>query len=225
MPSYRIRRTTDSRKRGRLTGTDANASFRIMRTTRRDLSTALMLGAILPTLYGCLRGGEGAKTSDVGDRLRPFVSVDASTGKRYCQVCAFGGRPTLMAVFDLDDPDAIENLSTIQGVLDDQRGLTAFALFGRFHDRALAGPADLAEARRNLNQRIETLALTFPVTILPASLTPSEALLYRPYGERFDLPASGTILLAAADNRVRFKDRLSRSGAAARLKRAAAQLF
>ena len=208
-----------------MTGTDGNASFRIMRTTRRNLSTALRAGVLLPALFGCLGRSDGAKTSEVGDRLQPFVSVDASTGKRYCQVCAFGGRPTLMAVFDLDDPNAPQHLATIQGVLDAHQGLTAFALFGRFRDRALAGLDDLSEARPALTERVKAQALSFPVTILPASLTASEALLYRPYGERFDLAASGTVLLAAADNRVRFKDRLSRSGAAVRLKRAAAQLF
>ena len=141
---------------------------------------------------GCLTSStEEAKTKGVGDRLRPFISIDATSGKRYCQVCAFGGRPTLMAVFDLNDPAADGDLALMHQILAKHPKLTAFALFGRLEGGALRPPADPESARTALAQRAKALGLSFPVTVLPTKLTPAESLHYRPYAERFDLPGVG----------------------------------
>ena len=153
--------------------------------------------------------GTPSRTKGVGDRLRPFISIDSQSGKRYCQVCAFGGKPTLMAVFDLDDPAVDDDLRLIQTLVSKWPRLTAFALFGRFRDGALHAPRKLSEAQKKLADRAKRLGLSYPVTVLPGELTAGEALHYQPFTAHFDVAQSRSVLLAAADNRVRFAGRLS----------------
>ena len=130
-----------------------------------------------------------------------------------------------MAVFDLDDPAAEAGLAAVQSLVARHDGLTAFALFGRFADGRLTAAGDLTAARGDLEARARRLELDFPVTLLPRELTPGEALHYRPFTEHFDVSLSGTVFVAAANNRVRFAGQLPPPVGSHRLKRAVEALF
>ncbi|MEO1337048.1 MAG: hypothetical protein AAFV29_15495 [Myxococcota bacterium] len=192
----------------------------------RSWLVSTMTSVILLIAGACSQADvPSARTRAVGDRLRPFISVDTVSGKRYCQVCAYGGKPTLMVVLDLDDPKANETLHEMQAILAQYPRLTAFALFGSFDGQTLRAPLKPIVTQAALADRARALGLTFPVTFLPAQLTPGEALHYQPFVDRFDVRQSQTALLAAADNRIRFAGQLDSPHHQTRLKRAVKALF
>ena len=177
---------------------------------------------------GCRgRPNPGGVTAGVGDRLQPFIIVNANSGQRYCQVCAYGGRPTVMAVFDLDAPSTDDDLRLLERLVkthaDD--GLTAFALFGTFTGARVGAPKDPGAAQATLRNRAEKLGLTYPLTTLPEALTPSEALHYKPFDTRFKISRSRTVFVASADNRIRSSVRMDQNGAHSKVEDAVRELF
>ncbi|MEM7675768.1 MAG: hypothetical protein AAF449_07155 [Myxococcota bacterium] len=130
-----------------------------------------------------------------------------------------------MLVLDVDDARANDALRTVQTLVERHPKLTAFALFGRFQNNVLTAPTELKTIRADLNARAERLKLSFPLTVLPADLTPGEALHYKPFPNLFDVPRSQTAFLAAADNQIKFAGRLDAQAQNARLKRATEDLL
>ncbi len=215
----------------RLTLSEANFTFETMGYEPRARSSVACLVWLVWIAVGlapaaCQPGSTTPRpTRGVGDRLKPFISVESQTGRRYCQVCAFGGRPTLMAIFDLNDPDFDADLATFQALVTQHPELTAFALFGRLDDGRFEPPSDPESALVLLRRHAARLKVDFPLTTLPTELTPGEALHYRPFREQFDVFESRTVLLAAADNRIRFAERLTTPDSRRRLQRAVEALF
>lgn len=173
--------------------------------------------AIAAGLFGALAMGATAckeaqaKTQGVGDEFRPFIIKNCGTGERYCQVCAYGGKPTIMAVYDIDDAGAEKDLAEIEKVIgaNKDKGLTAFALFGKlsggkFTPIAADGPEEkkLAEIRTKLN-------LSYPVTLVPKDLTDKESKSYMPFTKLYEVNKSRRVLLAGGDNKIVYADTMT----------------
>lgn len=171
------------------------------------LTFVVGLGAV-----GCTKAK--AKIKGVGDNLEAFIVTNLETEERTCLVCAYGGRPTIMAVGDLDDVGFQEDLKQIQGLVtahakDD---LTAFALYGRVKDGKFTPLADQAAAQAKLAGLQKSLGLSFPITLVPTSLTEKEKD-YTPFSDSYDIAKSRTIMLADAGNKVVFSDVFGKSEA------------
>lgn len=148
------------------------------------------------------------KTKGVGDELRSFIIKNCASGKQYCQICAYGGKPTIMAVGELGDNAFEEDLVHVQKLLDakQEKGLVAFALLGKFEGGALKTPGDEARALAELKAMRERLGLTFPVVILPSTTTEYEKRAYSGFNDSYEIHASRTIMFAAEDNKIVYSD-------------------
>lgn len=171
--------------------------------TLAGLSLALALSA---GLAGTACKKAEAKVKGVGDTMKAFIIKNCGTGERYCQVCAYGGKPTIMAVGDLDDAGFAEDLKRIQELVEanGDKDLTAFALYGEIEAGKFAPVADEAAAEKKLAAMSKELGLTFPVTLVPKALTDKEAKDYTPFADAYDVSKSRTVMLAGADNKIRF---------------------
>lgn len=149
-----------------------------------------------------------AKTKGVGDSLRAFIVKNCETQERYCQVCTYGGRPTIMAIADLDDAGVEKDLVAIQKLVaeNEKEGLTAFALFGHITDGKFIPVKDDDAATKKLAELKTRLGLTYPVTIVPSSYTEKEKKGYMPFVDQYTVPKSRTVFAAKADNKVFFAD-------------------
>ncbi len=145
-----------------------------------------------------------AKTKGVGDNLRAFLIKNCADGKRYCQVCAYGGKPTIMAVVDLEDKGAEKDLVQIQKMLDanKDKGLTAFALYGTFKNGMFSPVKDDDAAAKKLKSTTERLGLSYPVTLLPTKYSEKELKSYTPFVDAYEVKKSRTLMLADAGNKV-----------------------
>ncbi len=157
---------------------------------------------ISPVLSSCKRAQ--AKTKQVGDKLRAFIIKDCEQGDRYCQVCSFGGKPTIMAIADIDDTAFDADLTEIQALLDQHAayGLTAFAVLGTFKESQFVAPPNEEKALKALAAKKKALKLKFPLVVLPASLTEAEKKHYTPFSKSYEVSASRTLFFAGADNRI-----------------------
>lgn len=172
-------------------------------TGRNALPLAFLLAS---TTVACKEAQ--AKTKGVGDSLRAFIVQNATSGERYCQVCAYSGRPTLMAVTDIEDDGAEKDLAEMQKIFESnkEKGLTVFALFGSIKDGKFTPVKDDAAALKKLKELTAKLELGYPVTIVPSSYTEKEKKGYMPFVDQYVVPKSRTVLLAGADNKIVFAD-------------------
>jgi hypothetical protein len=163
------------------------------------------------------------KTRGIGDAMRPFIIQNASSGERYCQVCAYGGKPILMWVADLDDAAAERDLARIQALVTahEKVGLSAFAVFGEIDGGAFAPAASDVEASARLEALGAKLGLTFPLVIVPSSYTERERKGYVPFVEAYEVRESRRILLSNASNTIAFADTLDDASADAQFTRLA----
>lgn len=165
-----------------------------------------------------------AKTQGVGDSLRAFVIKNCEDGKRYCQVCAYGGRPTIMTIADLDDEGVEKDLAKIEELVakHKDKGLTAFALFGHIDGGKFTPVSDDDAATKKLAEMKKRLDLSFPLTIVPSQLTEKEKKSYMPFDAQYAVGKSRTLFAAATDNEVFFADVMT--GADAQYDKLAASL-
>lgn len=172
-----------------------------------SLGLALSLG-----LAGCTKAK--AKIQGVGDSLQAFIVTNCETEERTCLVCTYGGQPTIMAVGDVDDDAFKKDLQKIQSLVDGNKdkSLTAFALYGQIKDGKFTALSDQVAARKKLDAIRKELALTYPVALVPTSLTEKEKD-YTPFTEAYDIVKSRTVMLAEAGNKVVFSEVLGASDA------------
>lgn len=172
-------------------------------TTIASLLTAVLMAA------GATACKEAqAKTKGVGDVFRPFIIKNCGTGERYCQVCAYGGKPTIMVVADVDDTSVDQDLMKVQKILDasKDKALTAFALFGQIEGGKFKPVADDDAAAKKLKAKAEKLKLSYPVTLVPAKYTEAEKKGYAPFVDAYHVAASRRVMLADAANKVLFAE-------------------
>lgn len=145
-----------------------------------------------------------AKVKGPGDSLKAFIIENCATNERYCQVCAYSGSPTVMAVGDVDDAAFAQDLQKIQVLYERHKpdGLTAFALYGKFKNGTLTPVSGDPATPKRLAARQKELGLTFPVTVLPTALNSRESMIYSPFGESYEIRESRTVLVAAANNKI-----------------------
>ncbi len=184
-----------------------------MNTTRHASLALASLGLALSLgLAGCTKAK--AKIKGVGDSLQAFIVTNAETEERTCLVCAYGGQPTIMAVGDVNDEGFKKDLQKIQSLVDGNKAksLTAFALYGQIKDGKFTALSNQAEARKKLDALRKELALTYPVALVPTSLTEKEKD-YTPFADAYDIVKSRTVMLAEASNKVVFAEVLGASDA------------
>ena len=191
-------------------GIDTEHAMRVYERVRPNPRPAFCIAGLilaLGTTSAACREVE-AKVKGPGDSLKAFIIENCATYERYCQVCAYSGSPTIMAVGDVDDAEFAKDLKKIQALYENHKadGLTAFALYGKFTDGALASVSENADTLKRLAALRKELGLTFPVTVLPRTLTTKESMLYRPFGESYDVRQSRTVMVAQANNKVVWAD-------------------
>jgi hypothetical protein len=188
----------------------------------RSMTILQTLGVFLAslTVSAAVGGSAGckkahAKVKGVGDTLQAFIIRDAGTGERYCQVCAYGGRPTIFAVGDIDDAGFAEDLVKIQALLDEHRDaeLSAFALYGKIAEGRFAPLPDEDGALAKLAALRTERGLTMPVTIVPNALTDKEKANYAPFTEVYEIAKSRTVMMAKANNQITWVGQLDGSDA------------
>ena len=152
-----------------------------------------------------------AKTSGVGDVLHPFIVMNASTGDRYCQICAYGGKPKIVLFGDVGDPAIEGDLMRVQALVDRYagKGLVAFAVFGEITNQTFTPVSDDHKVSADLKTMRERLKLTFPVTIVPASYTEKEKKGYTAFIDSYEIPASRRIFFGDASNKIAFAESLT----------------
>ena len=152
-----------------------------------------------------------AKVKGPGDSLKAFIIKNCTTHERYCQVCAYSGSPTIMAVGDVDDAEFGKDLKKIQVLYETHKadGLTAFALYGQFKNEKLKPVSQDTALLERLATLRKELGLTFPVTVLPSALTSKESILYTPFGQSYDVRKSRTVMVAKANNTIVWADTLN----------------
>jgi hypothetical protein len=178
--------------------------------------TLVALGLVLLTGAACRETPTPVR--GVGDALQAFIIQDCAEKRTQCLVCTYGGKPTIMAVGDLDDAAFERDLVEIQRVLDAgrDRGLTAFALVGELDaDGKLEPFADEAAALDELDALRRRLGLEYPVVIVPKTQTKEQRVNYAPFNKSYALSGSRTILLARADNRIVYAEQVRDATAAA----------
>ena len=84
-----------------------------MRSLLATSALALLLAA--PNA-GCKEAE--ARTQKVGDRLQAFIVQNCEDEAKYCQVCKFGGQPTIMAVGELGDASFEKDRAVQEAVVD-----------------------------------------------------------------------------------------------------------
>lgn len=182
------------------------------RTFKTTIKTAgLMTMALgLGASFNACRQAE-AKVKGSGDSLKAFIIENCTTHERYCQVCAYSGSPTVMAVGDVNDAEFSKDLKKIQALYDSHKadGLTVFALYGAFKDGRLESVSENRETIQRLAMLQKELGLTFPVTVVPQKLTPKESILYTPFGKSYEITKSRTVMVAKANNKIVWADTLS----------------
>ncbi len=165
-----------------------------------------------------LLGGAGvackeaqAKVKGPGDSLKAFVIKNCASGERYCQVCAYSGKPTIMAVGVMGDKDFEKDLVEINKLVkaNEAKGLTAFALYGEIKEGKFVAVADEAAAEKTLAATHARLGLKFPITLAPAKLEEKEAKSYKPFTELYEVNKSRTVMVAKASNEIVWADTLA----------------
>jgi hypothetical protein len=148
------------------------------------------------------------KTRGVGDALKAFIMKNCETGQQYCQVCAYSGKPLVMAVADHTDQTFEQDLVRLQKLVDRHadKGLKAFAIIGRLEDGKLTTPDREEEISAKLKEARARLGLTIPVGVLPRKGTSSEQRGFADFADSYEIAASRMVLFATAENRIVFAD-------------------
>ncbi len=195
-----------------------------MQTTLRTLAHLSALLALAASGAGCKEAQ--ARTKGVGDSLQPFIVMNCESGDRYCQICAYGGKPKIMVVADMDDAKVEADLMRVQKLVDahQAQGLVAFALFGEIENGAFKPVADDAAAAMKLKEMRERLKLTYPVTLVPSSYTERETKGYTPFISSYEIPTSRRVLFADISNRIKFAETIQDAQADAQFARLDAEL-
>lgn len=165
---------------------------------RRALLATMLLGLAAAGL-GCKN--PEPKTRGPGDTLKSFTVMNAETGRLYCQVCVFAGKPILMAVAELGDARFEEDLVRMQKLVDASadKGLRAFAVLGQTRDGRFGSSGDDAKASADVRALKQRLGLTFPLVIVPEPKGPetgNNTLFHQAY----ELKGTPTLYLASRDN-------------------------
>lgn len=173
-----------------------------------------LLLALFPIVAAACSRAE-ARTAGVGDSLKPFIIKNCETGLQYCQVCAFSGKPTLMATFDASDPKLDEDLARLQRIVDAQpeKGVQAFALVGKIEGDKLMPAGDEAA----LNEKKKSLGIKFPIVVLATKLSESEEKNYAKFSDAYAVKGSRSIYLSNASGKVVHADHFADSTAEAQM--------
>jgi hypothetical protein len=157
------------------------------------------------------------KTKGVGDQLRAFIVQDCQSKQKYCQVCAYSGKPTIMAIGDADDKEFENDLVAIQKVLTSSgsQGLTAFALVGPIDKEGLSNFEKSSKALEKLKEMITRRAIKFPVVVLPNEMSEAQRQNYATFAQAYDIKTSRTVLFAEADNRIKFAEVITNTSSTA----------
>ena len=172
-------------------------------------------------LYACR--ASKPKTKGVGDQLRAFIIQDCDSKQKYCQVCAYSGKPTIMAVGDIEDKNFENDLVAIQKVMTSSGsdGLTAFALVGPFGKNGL-GTFEKSDAALNkLKEMTERRSISFPVVVLPSEMSEAQKQNYAAYSQAYEIKSSRTVLYAGADNKIKFAEIITNTSSSSQFKKLA----
>jgi len=148
------------------------------------------------------------KTKGVGDQLRAFIIQDCDSKQKYCQVCAYSGKPTIMAVGDVNDKNFENDLVAIQKVITSSgsEGITAFALVGPFGKDGVSSFEKSDEALKKLKEMTTKRSINFPVVVLPSEMSEAQQQNYASYAQAYEIKSSRTVLFASADNKIKFAE-------------------
>lgn len=177
-------------------------------TITRSITTLGLAGLLIGTAWGATACKEAqAKVKGVGDNLKAFIVKNCATGDRYCQVCAYSGKPTVMAVGDINDAEFEKDLAQIQSLMKqyEGKGLSAFALFGKFEGGKFL-PVDDDASLKKVKALQDKLDLSFPVALVPKQLTDKEKKNYTPFADAYEVSKSRTVMVGAVDNKIVFTD-------------------
>jgi hypothetical protein len=182
----------------------------VMNPLERPLLISTFAASVVFAIFAvgaCAAKEGGVRSKGVGDPLQAFLIKNCESGETYCQVCAYGGKPTIMSVLDADDPALEADLLAIQDLIKSYQGqgLAAFALVGKFADGKLVSAPDGQGTLVRMKQLHQKLALTFPITMLPAPDEKTKSG-YKPFAEVYDVTASRTVFFATAENKIRFAE-------------------
>ncbi|MCK6551019.1 hypothetical protein L6R52_34600 [Myxococcota bacterium] len=172
---------------------------------RRPLLLATLVLGLAAVGAGCKN--PEPKTRGPGDNLKSFTVMNAETGRLYCQVCVFAGKPILMAVAELGDARFEEDLVRMQKLVDASadKGLRAFAVLGKTKDGRFGSTGDDAKAVADVRALKQRLGITFPLVIVPEPKGPetgNNTLFHQAY----ELKGTPTVYLASRDNIVVLTD-------------------
>ena len=182
---------------------------------KRILTNIAIIQALtaMALLTGACKERSRPRTKGVGDRLQAFIIQDCDQGSKYCQVCKYGGKPTIMAVGDMKDSGFEADLVEIQKLVNANEGLTAFAVVGDLGGGGIKPFGDEKAAMSKLAALREKLDLTYPVVIVPKDMSEKQRKNYLPFNKAYEVEASRTILLGGADNKITFATVLSADNA------------
>lgn len=169
-----------------------------------------------PFLFAALACSDAqAKTKGIGDELKPFIVKNSDTGQQYCQVCAFAGKPTLMAVGDVGDAAFEQDLLRIQKIItaNKEKSVAAFALVAKVDGTKVTSADNEKELQEKLKATKQRLGLTFPVVLLASKLSESDAKNYAKFSDSYEVMGSRTILLAGANQKIVYADKIDTSRA------------
>jgi thiol-disulfide isomerase/thioredoxin len=167
-----------------------------------------------------------AKTAGAGDVLRPFIVLDAASGQRYCQICAYGGKPKIVFFADARDASAEADLLRIQRLVDRyrDRDLRAIAVFGEITPSGLGPSADPEKVAAEKKLLRERLGLTFPLAVVPPSYSERESKRYVAFAHSYRIEASRRLFYAVASNRIVLAESLTDATAGDQLAKLEAEL-
>ncbi|EDM81790.1 hypothetical protein PPSIR1_04968 [Plesiocystis pacifica SIR-1] len=141
---------------------------------------------------------------DVGQRLLPFDIINASSGKRYCQICEYGPFPVIMAVGTVDDPEFRKDIVALEAVVDKfgSDKIRAFAVLAESAEgEGLITPhADREALMAQAKAMREELGVRMPV-VVPA---PNDGKVRGTFEDHYRVSQSRTIMFADRRKQVKF---------------------
>ena len=193
-------------------------TYKSMKLSSRFISILLCL-FVAGMVSGCR--SSKPKTKGVGDTLRAFIIQDCMSGQKYCQVCAYSGKPTIMAIGDVNDDNFIDDLDAIQKVVSSSasKGLTAFALVGSFKGEEFGKLGGDKKSVEKLKNVVDARKLSFPVVVLPDEMSDAQKQNYASYASAYDIKQSRTVLYAGADNKIKFAEVITNTSSSAQFKK------
>ena len=101
-------------------------TYKGMKLSNRFVS--ILLCIFVAGMIGGCRSSK-PKTKGVGDTLRAFIIQDCVSGQKYCQVCAYSGKPTIMAIGDVNDDNFVNDLNFADRDIDKANNRRCFFEF------------------------------------------------------------------------------------------------